>query len=387
MAPYFSMKALFPLFVLLSLLGCGEDNTSSVPLSPPFTEAIKKLPINPVECEYPQADINFQALLSKRCNWLSDFNLFVNFNPNDIIANGQGIGYELNSTLFTDFSDKYRFMFVPEQQSLQFQEITDFDFPTGSTLVKIFSLSTNNENKIVEVRLSIKRENGWVYLPYIWVESLQDAFFYREGFKIDSLVESNRQRIQFSYEIPSSSNCLECHKGEIKSDEVSFHPIGLKARHLNKVIMHQGEQVNQLALWESLGLINGLPEDLTKIDTMPDWRDESANLQDRAKAYLDINCAHCHSEGGSAALSGLRLEYWRKSISHAHGVCNSSHGWRGGGFDIWPGRGDISSIPIRMRHTEAKDRMPPIGRNLVDEDAATLVSAWIDSLPLQECAQ
>ncbi len=371
-------------FLLLTLIGCGEDTTQT---SDPLVELINQLPQNPTECEVKDSKVNYQALSSQRCNWLSDYNLFLNIGSNSFTTNGQGISYEINSALFTDFSDKFRFMFVPDQQALQYQEFIDFDFPTGSTLVKVFSLSTKDENKIIEVRLSIKRDNGWIYLPFIWLDNLQDAFLYRGGHKVNAQVESNRELIQFTYEIPTSSSCLECHKGELKTDEASFHPIGLKARHLNKDINYQGGQINQLTLWKNLGLLTGLPEDLTQIDTLPDWRDESVNLQDRAKAYLDINCAHCHSEGGSAALSGLRLEYWRKSISHAHGVCNSSHGWRGGGFDIWPGRGDISSIPIRMRHTEAKDRMPPIGRSLVDEDAAALVSAWIDSLPSQECAE
>ncbi len=63
-------------------------------------------------------------------------------------------------------------------------------------------------------------------------------------------------------------------------------------------------------------------------------------------------------------------------------MCNSSHGWRGGGFDIWPGRGDISSIPIRMRHAATKDRIPPIGRNSVDEETAVLVMHRVVGLPL-----
>ena len=38
---------------------------------------------------------------------------------------------------------------------------------------------------------------------------------------------------------------------------------------------------------------------------MVDWADQNANLDDRARSYLDINCGHCHIEGGSADTSGL----------------------------------------------------------------------------------
>lgn len=369
------------LLAFFSLFGCGQDKNNEQ-----FSELIEKLPENPTLCKINHSDINLEALLAQRCNWLSNYNLFINISSNNYELNGQGIGYQLNSTLFTDFSEKFRFMFIPDQQQLKFEPLAPFIFPTGSTLVKVFSLPKENEDKIIEIRLSIKRENGWVFLPFIWVEDLQDAFFYREGYKLESSVEYNRRLINFTYEIPSSSNCLECHQSEFKTENNLLKPIGPKARHLNKMVEYQGQQINQLTLWKEVGLLTGLPNDLTEIDTLPNWKDESVNLQNRAKAYLDINCAHCHSEGGSAALSGLRLEYWRKSITHNHGVCNSSHGWRGGGFDIWPGRGDISSIPIRMRHTEPKDRMPPIGRSLVEEDAAVVISAWIDSLPYQDCS-
>ncbi len=380
------MKNTLLIILLLYLMGCGGNNTPATP----YQTLINQLPKNPIECKTSEHNINRQALLSQRCNWLSNYNLFLNISTNDFTINGvtpnqQGIAYELNSTLFTDFSDKKRFVFIPENTAMHYQDTTDFDFPTGSVLVKFFSLSEVNKHKIIEIRLSIKRENGWIYVPYIWDEYAEDAFLYRSGLKVNTQVNVNQETVDFTYEIPSSSNCLECHRSELDTPQLSFNPIGLKARHLNKSTDYRGQHINQLTLWKNLGLLTGLPEDLLSIDSTVNWQDDSADLQDRAKSYLDINCAHCHSDGGGAALSGLRLEYWRKSITHAHGVCNSSHGWRGGGYDIWPGLGEISSIPIRMRHTAAKDRMPPIGRSLVDEEAASLVSAWIDSLPYEDC--
>lgn len=375
------MKIIFILILFLALSGCKKDT-----LNNKYSNLISNLPVNEAPCESNDSNVNFKALHTERCNWLSNYNLFININSETLEVNGQGISYELNSTLFTDFSDKFRFMFIPDKQSLKYEDKAPFNFPIGSTLVKVFSLSAKNENRIIEVRLAINRENGWVFLPYIWDEALQDAFFHREGYKLDTQVESNNQLIDFTYEIPSSSNCLECHRSELKTKHISIQPIAPKARHLNKIIDYQGNQINQLTLWKNLDLLTNLPDDLSQIDTAPDWRDESAPLQNRAKGYLDINCAHCHSDGGSAALSGLRLEYWRKSITHSHGVCNSSHGWRGGGFDIWPGRGDISSIPIRMNHTASKDRMPPIGRTLIDQEAVKLIRSWIDSMPYQSCS-
>lgn len=377
------MKITFISIICLLLASCKHQET---PPSSNYTDLISSLPSNPDICTQNQNSINYQAILDARCNWLSDYNLFDTLNSNETILGTKGFSYEINSELFTDFANKSRYIFLPENQSITFNSNNHFTFPVGTVLVKIFSLDSSESSKMIEVRLGIKKENGWTFLPYIWVEDREDAFFYREGLKLATSVQANSDYIDFTYEIPNSTNCLECHRNEFEEDVLSFHPIGPKARHLNKNVYLNGETLNQLTYWQNKGYLTGLPNDINTIDTAPNWKDTTADIQNRAKAYLDINCAHCHSEGGTAALSGLRLEYWRKSIGHTHGVCNSSHGWRGGGFDIWPGQGEISSIPIRMRHTEPKDRMPPIGRSLVDEAAAQLISDWIDTLPYEECA-
>jgi uncharacterized repeat protein (TIGR03806 family) len=375
--------------ILLSLLcfflcACQKDNSESAP--DPFTELSNNLGTNPILCSTQVDGINQQAIDLEKCNWLSNYGLFETLNTNNVIPRKPGIEYQLNSALFTDFAKKKRLIFLPSTQSIDYQDQETFIFPTGSVIVKMFALKQTQTDRIIEIRLLIKRESGWVFLPYIWSEEKQDGFLYANGYQLTTYVLNDNQRFDVAYNIPSQANCGECHQASDESNNIHFHPIGPKARHLNNIIEYNGQYINQLQLWQNLGMLINVPDDLSSIDTAPNWQDDSINLQDRAKAYLDINCAHCHNDNGSAALSGLRLEYWRKSISHAHGICNSSHGWRGGGFDIWPGRGEISSIPIRMRHTQAKDRMPPIGRSLVDEAAAQLISDWIDSLPFENCA-
>lgn len=379
------MKPLLITLFLLLLMSCKDTHESN--LSSPILQLSKTLSDNPDQCSNNTNDLNEIAIASETCNWLSNYNFFDVINSSVITPKMNGLKYELNSALFTDFAKKDRFIFLPKNTAIQFQDQASFTFPLNSVIVKVFSLKQSSEYQIIEIRLLIKRQSGWIFLPYIWLDEKQDAFLYRNGYQLQTDVETQDSKKQtLNYHIPSQANCGECHQVK-ENNHINFYPIGLKARHLNKIIEHQGLFVNQLDLWQLQGKLIDLPNERSTIDTAPNWRDDSARLQERAKAYLDINCAHCHNDNGSAALSGLRLEYWRKSISHAHGVCNSSHGWRGGGFDIWPGRGEISSIPIRMRHVDAKDRMPPIGRSLVDEEAAQLVSDWIDTLPFESCAE
>lgn len=364
------------------LAACGSEEPTSPAITPDTQVAtlISRLGENPNACSYNQNlnEVNWNALNKTRCNWLSDYGLFTQTTDLPWQSQSSGRLYALNSELFTDFAQKYRYIFIPDQTRAQYMQSTKIEYPTGTTMVKIFSY---NED-ILEIRLAIKREHGWIFLPYIWSEQHQDAFFSFEG------ITTTYQHEEFGsirYNIPSHSQCQTCHKIQTQSGETQLTVIGPKPQNLNRNIATNQGFINQLEDWQQQNLLTHLP-DTDTIDTAPNWQDESFSLKKRAKAYLDINCAHCHQPGGDADLSGLSLEYNRKNIDYSHGVCNSSHGWRGGGFDIWPSKGSVSSIPIRMRHSEAKDRMPPIGRSLVHEQAAKLIEEWIDSMPYQDCA-
>lgn len=363
-------------FFLLILAGCGADKPS-----PSSAIAADNSP-----CNSPGTAINWQALQHSRCQRLSDYRLF-NGQPDQPASTNGGLYYQLNSQLFTDHARKHRYIFLPPEQRIGYQASKVLDFPPGTTLVKVFSLpdisTSEAAQSIIEIRLLIRRDSGWIFIPYRWHNELQDGALSTAGHRQSVSFMHNAARLEFDYQAPSQLRCQTCHQ-HTDNGRLSFAPIGPKVRHLNRDISVDGQRINQLQHWQNLGLIE-LPAPPHELAVAPDWRDASQALQQRAKAYLDINCGHCHNDSGAAALSGLRLEYWR-DVGYAHGVCNSAHGWRGGGFDIWPGRGDISSLPLRMELSEAKDRMPPLGRSVSDDLAVALIRQWIDSLPAQDCA-
>lgn len=370
--------------ILLS--ACITDNKESNKQSEEdiYANDLARLGENHKTCDSGTLEINWEAISSKSCNWLSNYGLFDDLTDIQNSIRTPGIKYSLNSSLFSDYANKHRYLVLPEGTNANWLENDVFEFPTGTVIIKVFALPEqfiqNPSERIIEVRLQIKRELGWIFLPYVWHPELNDGYLKLSGKTISHYYSDGNVNSDFDYHIPTAESCKTCHQ-----NKNGFAPIGPKARNLNKVINHENIQINQLQLWTSLGLLKGAPINLSTIDTMPKWTDRNHPIQDRAKAYLDINCAHCHSDHGTAALSGLRLEYWRKDLDYAHGVCNSSHGWRGGGFDIWPGEGEESSIPRRMNMTEAKDRMPPIGRTLIDNEAVELMEEWIDNMPYQDC--
>ncbi|MGJ1228083.1 hypothetical protein ACR78H_21285 [Sphingobacterium siyangense] len=69
--------------------------------------------------------------------------------------------------------------------------------------------------------------------------------------------------------------------------------------------MRLGDSINQLAKWLSLGRVINMPE-LKNVPQLPIWTDENRfSLEQRARAYLDVNCGHCHTKGETLTIQGF----------------------------------------------------------------------------------
>jgi len=336
---------------------------------------------------------NFDAV-EVTCDTLSAYNLFAD--PTDPRANANGgIHYEMITPLFTDYAQKYRFVFVPEGKQAAYNSRNTLDFPVGTIIAKTFTMPHDFLNdgageEIIETRLLIHRKEGWKALPFIWREDRGDAdLALAGGTRAVSWIHSDGSNRSTNYVIPDANSCKTCHStvrsesGSGVNQETVLIPIGPKARFLNRDNRYEGESVNQLAYMAQQGALAGLPDDLDSIDTVPDWEDTAADLQNRAKGYLDANCAHCHSPGGFASNSGLFMEYWRE-VDTSYGICKTpvAAGAGSGGlrFDIVPGNADQSITSYRMDSNQPDVRMPEIGRTLIHDEGVALVREWVNSL-------
>ena len=110
---------------------------------------------------------------------------------------------------------------------------------------------------------------------------------------------------------------------------------------------------------------------------------DDATLEQRAKAYLDANCAHCHNPAGAADTSALHLNI-DAPVGRLYGVCKTPVAvGRGSGdhrYDIFPGRPDESIVIFRMRHTDPAIAMPELGRSVVHTEGVALIAEWIGSM-------
>jgi len=106
-------------------------------------------------------------------------------------------------------------------------------------------------------------------------------------------------------------------------------------------------------------------------------------LEQRARAYLDINCAHCHNPDGPGNTSGLDLRAFQNDMV-ALGECKTPvAAGRGSGnlrFAILPGRPEESILVHRLGSTEPKVMMPELGRSAVHREGLELIRSWIAAM-------
>jgi len=287
--------------------------------------------------------------------------------------------YDLNSTLFSDYAKKKRFIWMPSDVKASYINDQDIlDFPIGTVLIKNFyynNVVPNNTTKVVETRLMILKEEGWEFANYVWNDDQDEAVFDLDG-SITSLEweESGTQK-SVDYRIPAGAECHTCHK----TGDTSI-PIGPKPRNLNAIFNYGNESKNQLQKWAEFGYLNdNYPNN---IETLPEWDDESLSLETRVRAYVEINCAHCHSEESHCAYRPVRFNFNATSDPINMGVCVEPDTDLNVGLShiVAPQTSLRSVLYYRINATEESVRMPLLGRSLVHEEGRQLIEDWINSL-------
>lgn len=292
------------------------------------------------------------------------------------------IFYKPASSLFTDYALKTRFVHFPEGVTASISE-EELDLPIGTTLIKNFFYPDDfrkpaEKRRIIETRLMIHEENGWEAYPYIWNESQTDAVLKVVGGEIEVKYVNVLGKDQvINYLVPNKNQCKSCHN---KNEEMA--PIGVKVKHLNNDLDFGTGLKNQLAYWAEIGKLKGF-QGKAAHPAMINYEDSNLPLNDRAMAYLDINCAHCHSAEGPASTSGLFLTHDQTDPMKL-GINKTpvAAGFGAGKFkfDIVPGEADESIITHRMNSTQVGVAMPEIGRTTIHKEGVELIRDWINSL-------
>jgi uncharacterized repeat protein (TIGR03806 family) len=291
--------------------------------------------------------------------------------------------YELNTPLFSDYAHKARFIKLPAGEMMNYQA-GELDFPEGTILIKNF-FYYHDDNKaeagrrLIETRLLVKDQEKWIVGNYEWNEAQTEAERnILGGKKPVSWIDKEGITQKINYVIPDNNDCKSCHK-----KEGYVMPIGPKPQNLNKDIIIAGNPINQLQHWQQQKALSNL-EDFSDIPQLPQWDNpESGSLDHRAKAYLDVNCAHCHSRKGPASNTGLFLSYG-ESDPHRLGVFKGPvSAAQGSGqlkYNIVPGDASNSIMHYRMNSTETGIAMPELGKTIVHDEGVALIAEWINGM-------
>ena len=367
---------LFILALVMLIANCQESTKVPTPSTNSQTDIEAAKALLKKQTAGKTADIGKEKL--------SEYGFFVG-ELKDLKPSADVIPYDLNTPLFSDYAHKLRFFKLPKGTTATYREREVLDFPVGTYIIKNFYYYHDETNKsagrqLMETRLLLHEADGWKTLPsYIWNDEQTEAVLTVEGGTRNvSWVNEAGESQQLAYSIPSQTLCKSCH---VKNNILT--PIGPKARQLNRKYAFETGNENQLSHYANLGLLSGMPE-LATIRKSPVWNNPaSGSLHGRALAYLDMNCAHCHSKGGPGNTSALHLTEFETNEFNLgidkHPIA-AGKGTGGRPYDIVKGEPENSILLYRMESTNPGEMMPEVARKMVHVEGVALIKEWIEKM-------
>ncbi|MDB5307851.1 MAG: hypothetical protein JWO38_2053 [Gemmataceae bacterium] len=283
------------------------------------------------------------------------------------------IPYAVNVPLWSDGAAKDRFLVLPDKGKVVFKEQGQWEFPVGTVLVKTFLMNTDlekpKEMRRLETRFWVHNPRGWEGYTYLWNEDQTEGNLLADWpLTREFEVKTDSGPVKREWYFPSRSDCQACHT------QNGGFVMGLNTRQLNRMHEYGKVKDNQIQVFERLGIFSGpLPMPVRDLEAFPDWQAKAAPEATLARAYLDANCAMCHSPGGRghAGGAGMNMRFHVPLREAFPGKTN----W------LTPGDPARSILLKRMTTRHADPQMPPLATNRVDEEAVAVIREWVKQLP------
>lgn len=265
------------------------------------------------------------------------------------------VPYSVRVPLWSDAADKDRYVALPDGARMEADDDGRIDVPPGGVLVKTFRFG----EQLLETRFFARGDDGeWSAATYVWNEDGTAATRSDGGtFTIG----------EHEWTVPGPSECFDCHS------EAAGMGLGLEVGQLDAELTYPrtGRTANQLETLEGVGMLAPLDE---PVEEHPRFE------PDDARAYLHVNCAVCHRPGGNGiGVFDLRIDTPFEAMNVC-GVRPDLGDPTGDGALVFPGDPSRSVLRHRMASDDPSWRMPPLGTELVDEEAVALIDAWIESI-------
>ena len=286
------------------------------------------------------------------------------------------VPYDVNVALYADGASKLRFLYVPPGTHLG---ATDdrWEVPIGAYFVKTFfypldARSPEAGRRLIETRFLVRNAGGYTVSTYLWNDEQTDAFASPGNVDVPiTWIDEGGVAHVGHFHVPGTSQCQSCH---------SERALGLRTRQMDRAATFPDGTANQIDHLVRLGTLDAVPSQrLPLVDPLG-----SGSLDDRARSYLDANCAHCHGAGGSAARTNFSLDREDTDAPHLP-LCRSTASVGGNDHVIVPGRPSESALLARMTSTDPFVRMPRGPTHVPDGAGIAVLWTWIAAMSPAGC--
>jgi hypothetical protein len=341
------------------------------------------------------------------------------------------IPYEVNSPLWSDGAVKTRGMRIPAGEKIHVKDcvanpneccvldpttlsscLPPYDdgkwvFPVGTVMVKNFMFPDTSQAsgyKFFETRLFIHvsdqtgpdggvQSSNWIGYGYQWNDAQTEAtvtsdyVYDAESMATFQTTDADGGTQSTVWHYPSRAECLQCHSA---TTPTGGYTLGPETIQMNRVVA--GDTMNQIDKLAAMDLFDVPPPKPYLAALVAPYPGQAgsppagASLDVRARSYLHANCSFCHRPDGTFTSMDLRFA----TPLAATGTCGAmpAKGDQGvpGALILTPGQSASSVMWLRMTApatttpTDDTGRMPPIASFVVDTQATTLISDWIDSI-------
>ncbi|MFW7380016.1 MAG: hypothetical protein ACOH5I_14475 [Oligoflexus sp.] len=363
---YFILSTIFFTLSACSRCQSSQNETSVTNIPPPESEQARQA--------WLKLDPDNENTMEDAPKLLSETGIFKTVD--DLEINDQFHPYELNLAFWSDSAEKSRWFYIPEGGKIDFSPEKNWNFPVGTLFVKHFEIDldrTTADNSLtrLETRILMKAKKGWAAYTYIWNDKQTDAeislFWATKKFDVKH-ADGKLKTLEWAF--PGRDDCFACHG--LLEPKI----LGAKTAQFNRHIKINGHLIHQLETMNKRQLFSIDLSDVSNLPKFPQMHDKNASLSERARAYLDVNCASCHYNGGMADLDLSMTADFSKVVNRDPDP-EEENLLIPGGKIILPGNKEKSLVWIRMGRTDYH-RMPTISSNVIDEDGMALIGEWID---------
>ncbi len=337
------------------------------------------------------------------------------------------IPYSVNAPLWSDGAAKERFLALPPDTTMDVSPTRGWDLPEGAVLVKSFSLEQEEgkpeSHRYVETRLLTKQQGQWAGYSYVWNDeqteaTLVEAAGLDRDYTIRDASIPGGQRVQ-RWHYPSRTECMVCHT------RASNFVLGINTLQLDREHDYGPVRDNQLRVLEHLGLLHvdymtyaqsalykqfrdagddnkeadrrlaevvatrlqREPEKSTLLFARPetmkhlvDPYDPKADLELRARSYLQSNCAICHVDaGGGNSLLNLEFDQTHEKM-RIFDVAPQHDTFGIEGARLVAAGHPENSILYQRLMRRGQGQMPPLATSIPDEQALKMLREWIEQM-------